>query len=338
MKCHHPDVFCASLLNAQPMGFYAPAQIVRDARDHGVEIRPVCVNASRWDCTLEPAGDDRFVVRLGLRMVRGLPNKDAAAIVTTRAEEPFASVDDLWRRAEVPVSSLIGIAEADGMRESFGLARREALWAIKALRDEPLALFAAATERERRTIAEISEPAVVLRPMTSGSEVVEDYRHVGLTLRHHPLTLLRQDLERRRAVTCVDAMAAQDGRWLTTAGLVLVRQKPGFAKGVMFITIEDETGIANLVIWKSLYERQRRIILGASMMGVQGRVQREGEVVHLVANQLTDMSAELAGVGERDQSFPLPHGRGDEFHHGGSPDARGLPPHRGRLRRGTAAR
>ena len=326
MKCHHPDAFCASLLNAQPMGFYAPAQIVRDARDHGVEIRPVCVNASRWDCTLEPVADERFAVRLGLRMVRGLQNRQAAAIVAARADQPFSGIDDLWRRAGVSVSSLVMIAEADGMRQSFGLARREALWAIKALRDEPLALFAAATAREQRTIAEINEPEVALRPMTSGSEVVEDYRHVGLTLRHHPLTFLRQDLKRRRMVTCLEAMLARDGRWLTIAGLVLVRQKPGSAKGVMFITIEDESGIANLVIWTSLYERQRRVILGASMMAVHGRVQREGEVVHLIANQLTDMSAELAGVGERDQSFPLPHGRGDEFHHGGSPDARGLPP------------
>ncbi len=325
MKCHHPDVFCASLLNAQPMGFYAPAQIVRDAVEHGVEIRPVCVNASRWDCTLEPAADDTFAVRLGLRMVRSLANKDAAEILAARADEPFTSVDDLWRRTGVPVSSLVEIAEADGMRESLGLARRDALWAIKALRDEPLELFTAAAERECRTIAEIVEPEVALRPMTAGSEVVEDYRHVGLTLRAHPVAFLREELKARRVVTCADAMAARDGKWLTAAGIVLVRQKPGSAKGVMFITIEDESGVANLVVWPSLYERQRRTILGASMIAVKGRVQREGEVVHLVANHLTDLSADLAGVGDRDHRFPLPHGRGDEFHHGGSPDARGLP-------------
>jgi len=326
MKCHHPDVFCASLLNAQPMGFYAPAQIVRDAKDHGVEIRPVCVNASRWDCTLEEAEDGRFAVRLGLRMVRGLANKDAAAIVAARADDPFTSIDDMWRRTAVSVSSLVEIAEADGMRDSLGLARREALWAIKALRDEPLELFAAAAERERRTIAELNEPEVTLRPMTSGSEVVEDYRHVGLTLRSHPVSFLRQELTARRIVSCEEAMSARDGKWLTTAGIVLVRQKPGSAKGVMFITIEDESGVANLVIWPSHYERQRRVILGSSMIGVQGRVQREGDVVHLVARQLTDMSADLVGVGDRDESFPLPHGRGDEAHRGGSPDARDLPP------------
>lgn len=326
MKCHHPDVFCASLLNAQPMGFYAPAQIVRDAREHDVEIRPVCINASRWDCTLESVEDDRFAVRLGLRMVRGLANNAAAAIITARADEPFTSIDDLWRRTGVPISSLVEIAEADGMRESLGLARRDALWAIKALRDEPLELFAAVAERERRTIAEVIEPEVTLRSMTAGSEVVEDYRHVGLTLRAHPVAFLRDELSTKRIVTCADAMSARDGKWLTTAGIVLVRQKPGSAKGVMFITIEDESGVANLVIWPSLYERQRRIILGASMIAVQGRTQREGEVVHLMARQLTDMSADIAGVSERDEQFPLPHGRGDEFHHGGSPDARGLPP------------
>ena len=163
--------------------------------------------------------------------------------------------------------------------------------------------------------------------MTSGGEVVEDYRHVGLSLRQHPANFLRADLSNRRIVTCADAMNARDGKWLTTAGLVLVRQKPGSAKGVMFITIEDETGVANLVIWPSLYERQRRIILAAGMIAVKGRIQREGEVVHLVAKHLTDLSAELAGVGDRDDGFPLPHGRGDEFHHG-SPgiDPRSLPP------------
>ena len=159
LKCHHPDVFCAALLNAQPMGFYAPAQIVRDARDHGVDVRPVCVNASRWDCTLEPTDtDDRFAVRLGLRMVRGLANADAATIVTARADQPFASVDDLWRRAGVPAASLVELAEADAFQPALSLARREALWAIKALRDEPLPLFAAASVREQETVQEIQEP------------------------------------------------------------------------------------------------------------------------------------------------------------------------------------
>jgi error-prone DNA polymerase len=158
---------------------------------------------------------------------------------------------------------------------------------------------------------------VALRPMTAGGEVVEDYSHVGLTLRSYPVSFLRAELSGKRIVTCAEAMQARDGRWLETAGLVLVRQRPGSAKGVMFITIEDETGIANLVIWPSLYEKQRRIILSAGMIAVHGRIQREGEVVHLVAQHLTDLSPALASVGDRDVAFPLPHGRGDEFHHGG---------------------
>jgi error-prone DNA polymerase len=322
MKCHHPDVFCAALLNAQPMGFYASAQIVRDARDHGVEVRPVCVNASRWDCTLEPTDRDRFAVRLGLRMVRGLTNADAATLVAARADQPYTSIDDLWRRAGVPSASLVQLAEADAFQPSLKLARREALWAIKALRDEPLPLFAAASIREAKTIPEFSEPMVALRPMTAGGEVVEDYGHVGLTLRSHPVSFLREDLHRRRIVPCAEAMQARDGKWLETAGLVLVRQMPLSAKGVMFITIEDETGIANLVIWPKLFEKQRRVILSAKMMTIHGRIQREGEVVHLVAHWVTDLSSALASVGDRDVTFPLPHGRGDELYH----DRPSLPP------------
>jgi error-prone DNA polymerase len=319
LKCHHPDVFSAALLNAQPMGFYAPAQIVRDARDHGVDVRPVCVNASRWDCTLEPAGEeDRFAVRLGLRMVRGFANSHAATLIAARADKPYTSIDDLWRRTGVPAAALVQLAEADAFRPSLQLARREALWGIKALRDEPLPLFAAASVREAKTVPELHEPPVKLRPMTAGGEVVEDYGHVGLTLRSHPVSFLREDLRRQRIVTCAEAMQARDGCWLETAGLVLVRQMPGSAKGVIFITIEDETGIANLVIWPKLYERQRRVILSAGMMAVHGRIQREGEVVHLVAHRVIDLSEALASVGRRDATFPAPIGRGDEVRHSSS--------------------
>ncbi|NDW06298.1 error-prone DNA polymerase [Jiella pacifica] len=356
LKCWHPDVFCAALLNAQPMGFYAPAQIVRDARDHGVEIRPVSVNHSRWDCTLE--GEDEagatsghLAVRLGLRMVKGLANKDAGAIVAARAETPFSSVEDLWRRAGVPVAALTRLAEADGFEAAIGLSRREALWAIRALRDEPLPLFAAAGRAAERqteegedaaspetasavaTTPELIEPEVTLRKMAAGGEVVGDYRHVGLSLRAHPVSFLRADLSKRRIVPCTAAMAARDGRWLEAAGLVLVRQRPGSAKGVMFITMEDESGIANLVVWPKMFEKFRRIVLTASMLAAHGRVQREGEVVHLVVHKLTDLSAALAGIGEREAPFPLPHGRGDEFHHGPpSPDPRDQPPRAMRTR------
>ncbi|WP_137390467.1 error-prone DNA polymerase [Rhodoligotrophos defluvii] len=301
LKCWHPDVFCAALLNAQPMGFYAPAQIVRDAREHGVEVRPVCINASRWDCTLEPTGDEsRLAVRLGLRMVKGLANAHAAAIVAARGDENFTSIADLWRRAGVPVAALDQIAAADGFRPAFGLARREAQWAIKGLRDEELPLFAAASDREGRTVPELDEPAIALRAMPAGREVVEDYGHIGLSLRRHPVSFLREDLAKRRIVSCAEAMAARDRRWLEAAGIVLVRQRPGSANGVMFVTLEDETGIANLVVWQKVFERYRRVILSSSMIAVRGRVQREGEVVHLVAHRIVDLSRDLATVGQRE--------------------------------------
>ncbi|MGG6893698.1 error-prone DNA polymerase [Rhizobium sp. BR 315] len=326
VKWYHPDAFCAALLNSQPMGFYAPAQIVQDARRHGVEVRPVCVNRSRWDCTLEPVeGRDRHAVRLGMRMVRGLAAADVARITAARMNLPFESVDDMWRRSGVPAASLVELAEADAFLPSLNLQRRDALWAIKALRDEPLPLFAATSEREARAIAEQQEPEVALRQMTEGHNVVEDYGHTGLTLREHPIAFLRRDLTKRNIVTCTEAMNARDGRWLMTAGLVLVRQRPGSAKGVMFLTIEDETGPANVVVWPTLFERSRRVLLGSSLMAINGRIQREGEVVHLVAQQLFDLSSDLSGLADRDQSFALPFTKADHFTHGGGPDPRENP-------------
>ncbi|WP_296080253.1 error-prone DNA polymerase [uncultured Agrobacterium sp.] len=329
MKCHHPDIFCAALLNSQPMGFYAPAQLVRDARNHGVVVRPVCINASRWDCTLEEeTGPDREAVRLGMRLVKGLSNKHAGDIIACRQDKPFQSIDDLWRRAGVPVAALVCLAEADAFLPSLGLSRREALWVIKGLRDEPLPLFAAAAARENALIEELQEPEVNLLPMTAGGEVVQDYGHMGLTLREHPMSFLRQDLARRRIITCSEAYKSNDGRWLEVAGLVLIRQRPGSAKGVIFMTLEDETGIANAIVWVKTFEKYRRVVLSASMVGIYGKLQREGEVVHIVAHRITDLSDILRSVGERDKPFPLPHGRGDEFHHGSPPtrDRRGLPP------------
>ncbi len=324
VKCHHPDAFCAALLNSQPMGFYAPAQIVRDAAQHGVEIRPVCVNASRWDCTLEAIEGSRLcAVRLGMRMVKGLSTADAAWIVAARADEPFPSVDGLWRRSGLPTAALVKLAEADAFLPSLQLQRRDALWAIKGLRNEPLELWAAAAEREARQISEMQEPSVALPSMRAGHEVVEDYAHTGLTLRQHPIAFLRKDLRQKGMVTCAEAMAERDGRWRMTGGLVLVRQRPGSAKGVMFLTLEDETGIVNAVVWPTLFERQRRVLLSASMMAINGKIQREGDVVHLVAQRLFDLSNDLGRLGEQDEKFPLPHGRGDEFARGnGAPDPR----------------
>ena len=183
-------------------------------------------------------------------------------------------------------------------------------------------MFAAADAKTQTVEPELPEPAPDLRPMTPGRDVVEDYSHLGLTLREHPLNFLREELQQRHVMTCADAAAMRDRRQTRVAGLVLVRQKPGSAKGVMFITIEDETGVANLVIWPSLYEQQRRIVLSASLLVVDGKVQREGEVVHIVATRLHDGSDLLASVGDRGGAFPLPHGRGDEVYRGSAPDAR----------------
>ena len=303
MKCHHPDVFCAALLNAQPMGFYAPAQIVRDARQHGVEVRPIDVNHSRWDCSLEPSDADGgagkyLAVRLGLRMVRGLANDDGAAIVAAREGTPYSSAEEIQRRAGVGRGALDRIGDADGFA-SLGSTRREGLWEVKGLGAAALPLFAAADERAGRLQREALEPAVPLAPMGEGAEVVEDYRASGLSLRAHPLAFLRDELRARKMISCEELQSVKDGRWINLAGVVLVRQKPGSAKGVMFITLEDETNVANLVVWTKIFEANRRTILGASMMGVRGQVQREGEVIHVIAQRLEDLSPLLASVGNR---------------------------------------
>jgi error-prone DNA polymerase len=316
MKCHHPDVFLAAILNAQPMGFYAPAQLVRDAREHGVEVRPLDINRSEWDCTLEPRGESTCAVRLGFCMVKGLVQKEAARVVSIRAARPYASVEDLWRRAVVPVSTLYGMAKADGF-QGLGLSRREAAWAIKSLRDEALPLFAAADDRDKILRPEIVEPAVTLTPMTLGREVVEDYRSKGLSLREHPLRFLRENLSQRGYLPCSALRDTPDGRRISIAGLVLVRQMPGSAKGVMFITLEDETANANLIVWPSVFENNRRAILGASMFGCRGKVQNANSVIHLIVEQVIDLTADLKQVSGLDLEFPLPAGRGDEARRGG---------------------
>ncbi|HYD36705.1 MAG TPA: error-prone DNA polymerase [Allosphingosinicella sp.] len=334
MKCRHPDVFCAAILNAQPMGFYQPSQLVRDAQAHGVEVRPACINASRWDCTLENpprdgegdqpkaggggavpgseppppppdgggppprSGEDLIPLRLGLRMVRGLSNLHAAQIIAARAEAPFASVEDVWRRSGVPVAALEKLADADAFA-SLGLDRRQALWRVRGLGEAPLPLFAAAGALGR-------EPQVALTPLSGGREVVEDYRSLQLSLRGHPLAFLRPGLERRRIVPCAGLARLKDGARVEVAGIVLIRQRPG--KGnVTFITLEDETGIANVILWQRRFEAQRRIVMGAAMLGVKGMMQKEGDVIHIVADRLEDMTPLLRSVGTMD---PAPDPRG----------------------------
>jgi len=322
IKCHHPDVFCTALLNSQPMGFYAPAQVVRDAREHGVEVRPVCVNASRWDCMLEPRREQGrgAAVRLGLRTVRGLANHDAAQLVAHRGDTPYGSVEETWRRADIPPAALERLAEADTFR-SIGLDRRQALWQVRGLANSVLPLFAAA-DVGRRPRPEIVEVPVPLAPMHDGQEVVEDYRSVGLSLRSHPVAFLRATLQAQGMVTCAGLAQVRDGRRVVVPGIVLVRQKPGSAKGVMFITIEDETGVANLIFWPDRYARQRRLVLTAGMLACHGHVQREGTVIHVITDRLEDLSDLLRSVGERDEAPPVQHGRGDGATHPAGPDPR----------------
>ncbi|MEG3166225.1 error-prone DNA polymerase [Sphingomonas sp. PB2P19] len=317
MKHHHPDVFCASLMNAYPMGFYAPAQIVRDAQEHGVVVRPPCINASRWDCTLEPTGGRYLAVRLGLRQVRGLSNTDGSAIVGARGAGSFESVEDVWQRSGVQRAAVEKLADADAFH-AFGADRRQGLWKVRGLGEAPLPLFAAADRAAQGFSAEGVEPDVALRPLTDGREVVEDYRALQLSLRAHPLTFLRDELTRRGVTRCADLATIRDGRHVEVAGIVLVRQKPGSAKGVLFLTIEDETGIANGILWPDRFEAQRRAVMSASMIGMKGRVQKEGEVVHVICDRIIDHGDLLHRVGE--MSFPHRTGRGDAGQHPGAPD------------------
>ncbi len=319
MKCHHPDVFCAALLNAQPMGFYAPAQIVRDARAHGVVIRPVCVMESEWDTTLagssppppasSPPPRNLLPLRLGLRVVHGLSGEDAGRILTARAERRFASVEDLWRRSGVPLASLEKLAKADAFA-GLGLDRRQALWAIRGLGEKPLPLFAGIETREA---------PVTLTRLTEGREVVEDYRATQLSLRAHPLRFLRGLLSERGMVPC-ETLEHRDGQWIEVAGIILVRQRPGSAKGVLFLTIEDETGVANGILWPDRFEAQRRTVMSSAMVSLRGRVQREGRVTHVIVDRVTDLTPMLRTVGDID--LPRLTAPADGVTSGGTPDAR----------------
>ena len=364
MKCHHPDVFCAALLNAQPMGFYAPAQIVRDARAHGVEVRPVCVLESAWDTTLlttpfvpseveapfraEPrtclgsarqrpstalgtngnlaqarainvsgaapwmpgqARHDASPLRLGLRIVHGLSAEDAGRILLARSQRPFTSVEDLWRRSGVPLAALEKLARADAFA-GMGLDRRHALWAIRGLGEKPLPLLAGIERQE--------EPVTLTR-LTEGREVVEDYRATQLSLRAHPLAFLRPALAAGRMVRC-EELARMDGRHVEVAGIILVRQRPGSAKGVLFITIEDETGVANGILWPDRFEAQRRTVMSSAMVSLKGRVQVEGLVVHVIVDRVRDLTHLLRSVGDVD--LPRLTARGDGATSGGTPDSR----------------
>ncbi|MGI9481970.1 MAG: error-prone DNA polymerase [Hyphomicrobiales bacterium] len=281
LKCHYPATFACALLNSQPMGFYAPAQIVRDARDHGVEVRPVDVNFSDWDSTLE-LGDNGMALRLGLRQIKGMREDDAEWISAARGNG-YAQPADLWRRAGLKPATLRRLARADAFG-SMEFGRREVLWEIAAIRAEaPLPLFELAGEDSHGPDAPVKLP-----PLSIGEQVAQDYQTMRLTLRAHPLELLRHHLA--RTIANGHLVNLTNGRRFSVCGLVLVRQRPGTAKGVIFLTLEDETGVANIVVWANVFERFRRTVMTARLMRVRGKLQREGIVTHLVAEQIEDMS------------------------------------------------
>jgi len=266
---------------------------VRDAREHGVEVRGVDVNASDWDATLEPGKDaEKPALRLGLRQVKGIAQKDAEALMATRGSG-YRSPVDLLARSGLGRSVLTRLAEADAFR-SLGLDRRRALWAVKGLRDDELPLFAMLSPEVRQG----SEPPVRLPEMRLGEHIVSDYAFLELSLKAHPLALLRQSFAREGVVRAVELATIEPGTLVIVAGLVLVRQRPGSASGVVFVTLEDETGIANLVVWPDTFERFRADLMGATLMTCRGRLQREGLVIHVVAERLVDLSRRLAQLNE----------------------------------------
>lgn len=310
LKAHYPDVFCAAMLNAQPLGFYAPAQLVRDAREHGVEVRPADINASDWDAKLEDGVFEpvniharhrdmegmiktRKAVRLGFASIKGLRQADMEQLVWNRGEG-YDSVRDLAFRSGLSRAVIERLADADAFR-SLGLDRREALWAVKALDPAPAAdalpLFALAGNN-----AEAREAEMHLPQMRLGEQVVEDYRSLSLSLKAHPLSFLRTALLRER-VTPNDRLGEiASGRRVTVAGLVLVRQRPGSAKGVIFMTLEDEGHVANVIVWPKLFEKYRAIVIGSRLVKVTGRLQSESGVIHIVADHIEDITARLSAL------------------------------------------
>ena len=301
LKCHYPAAFACALLNSQPMGFYAPAQIVRDAAEHGVAVLPADVNGSDWNCTLEDippcAGEDKghMALRLGLRQIDGFPEHVAAKLVAERVERgPYRDVAELRDRAGLAPSYVERLASADAF-QSLNLPRRQALWDARSLIAAPdLPLFRAAAERDEG--AEKARTALPVMPLSE--EVVADYQTTRLSLKAHPMAFLRADLAERGFVRACDLRERKFRSMVQVAGVVLIRQRPGSAKGVCFITLEDETGVVNLVVWPDLKEKQRKVVMGARLMEVRGRVEYDDEVIHVIAHHMTDATHMLARLSD----------------------------------------
>jgi error-prone DNA polymerase len=316
IKCHYPEAFCAAILNSQPMGFYQSAQLVRDARNHGVEVRQADVNFSEWDCTLEPAANGKHALRLGFRLIQGLNEDELKKLVAVRGNG-FASVERLAAVAGVSRFTIERLAEADAFH-SLELNRRSALWAARRLDtigipkggrngkisanvDHPLPLFASHMDDEL-----FPEPQVVLPSMQLCEHVAEDYVATGLSLKEHPVRFFREYLTQLGAIRNAEhrSEALPQDLQVTVTGLVLMRQMPGTAKGVVFLTLEDETDIANIIVWPKCFAKNRRTVMTARFLAVRGRLQRAGLVVHVIAERFTDLSMELRRL--RDGNFSAP--------------------------------
>ncbi|MFY7836888.1 MAG: error-prone DNA polymerase [Novosphingobium sp.] len=308
LKCCHPAVFTCALLNSQPMGFYAPAQLVRDAQEHGVDVRAVDVNASGWDCTLERPANGSLALRLGFSRIDGFRQDWAETTVQARQTGTFASIEDLARRAALPPAALRKLADAD----AFGIlagSRRDALWDVRRTPPTQLPLFASAAAPELGQEVDARLPT-----MSLAEEVVADYQTTRLSLKGHPMQFLRTTLIREGVLSCVDANALPDGRKARVAGVVLTRQRPGKGNAV-FITIEDETGIVNALLWARDLDKQRRAVMAARLMLIEGEIQKSNEgVVHLMATKVIDRTAMLEHLADQERLSP-PISRNDEIHH-----------------------
>lgn len=292
LKYHYPDVFAAALLNSMPMGFYQPAQIVIDAQKHGVEVRPPDINHSSWDNLLEEKSGDYHTIRLGFRQVKGLREEEMDLLVDCRGAG-YKTITSL-RDAGIALSTLERLADADAFR-SMGLDRRKALWEISALQDIPVEIF------KGQPSESILEAQVELPLMTQGEHVVHDYASIGLSLKAHPVSFVRPQLEMLRILPIHTInQDVSDGQLVKVAGLVLVRQRPGTAQGICFITIEDETGNTNLVVFEKLFESYRKEILHAKLLMVEGKLQREGQVVHVIVSKCVDLTKLLSKLVQRE--------------------------------------
>ncbi|WP_207535880.1 error-prone DNA polymerase [Desertivirga arenae] len=291
LKYHHPDVFATALLNSMPMGFYQPAQIVIDARKHGVEVREADINYSSWDNLLEEKSGDYFAIRMGFRQIKGIREDDIEALLRGRGAG-YNSIPAL-RDAGVSHTALEKLADADAFR-SLGLDRRQALWEVSALHDRPLALF------EGQPSASVTEAQTELPLMSTAEHVVQDYATTSLSLKAHPVSFVRDQLRLLHILSSKEITEAREGALVKVAGLVLVRQRPGTAGGVCFITIEDETGFTNLVVFQQLFEKYRKEVLGAKLLMVEGKLQREGQVIHVVVRRCFDLSKLLRGLTKKE--------------------------------------